>query len=695
MTYSIIIPTYNHCNDLLKPCLESIFKYTNLKDTEVIIVANGCTDNTKEYIESQKQFYSNLKLLWHPEAIGYTRATNWGIEQSTGDYVILLNNDTVLLPQSENDWLNILVDPFLKDPSVGMTGPFMNYCPYAKRDFLIFFCVMIKRQMFQKFGLLDEIFSPGYGEDTDFSCRIVDAGYKIVQIPDNTREYCDYNVRTGQFPIYHEGNRTFRELKDNGKVLERNNLILQKRYDKTIVNITNALSIDGFMSEIELDWIAKQSKIFSVVIEVGSWKGRSTRSWGDNTCGKVYAVDHWNGTEDERNTYHVEAKKMNGDYVYFTFLSNNHDLIESGKILPLRMSSANAAKFLIDKGIQADMIFIDGGHSYEEVKNDISLWLPLVKETGFIAGHDYYHEFHWPGVKQAVTEKFGDDIYIEPNTSIWIHKKRETDSYKPKIYDCFPFFNELDLLEIRFNELYDTVDYFVISEATRTHANVIKPLYFQDNKQRFEKFLDKVIHVVVDDFTAFDSWSIERHQRESLSKGLANCNDQDIIITGDIDEIPNVDAIKKYKTSMGMACLRMHMHYYYLNCRANYFWDWTRLLPYGLLKTIGHCQARYTPNYNPENLISNGGWHFSFLGGTEKIIEKIESTAHQEYNIPTYKNRESIIQMVENGKDIFFREDLNYTYLDIDDTYPLYIRVNMEKYKANNLIHTSYAPRVF
>jgi beta-1,4-mannosyl-glycoprotein beta-1,4-N-acetylglucosaminyltransferase len=694
MTYSIVIPTYNKCNELLKPCLESIFTYTS-PDVEVIVVANGCTDNTQEYVQLQQKSYPNLRLLCNSKPMGYTKATNWGIQESTGDYVILLNNDTVLLPQANNQWIDILVKPFLEDLSVGMTGPFMNYCPYAKRDFLIFFCVMIKRQMFHKLGILDEIFSPGYGEDTDFGCRIVDAGYKIVQVPDNSRDYYGVNRRTGQFPIYHEGNVTFRDLKDNGKVLEKNNLILQDRYDKSILKIEKALSVDGFMSDLELSWIAKQAKIFPVVIEVGSWKGRSTRSWGDNSCGKVYAIDHWKGTEDERETFHIEVKEMNGDKIYFTFLSNNYDLIENGKVLPIRMDSINAAKFLTDKGIQADMIFIDGGHTYEEVKKDIDIWLPLVKETGFIAGHDYFHEHHWPGVKQAVTERFKEDIYVEPNTSIWIHKKREIDSYKPKIYDCFPFFNELDLLEIRFNELYDTVDYFVISEATKTHGNKTKPLYFKLNEERFKKFLDKVIYIVVDDFPALDSWSIERHQREALSKGLVNCNDNDIIITGDADEIPRAEALKQYNPKVGMACLRMHMHYYYLNCRSQIPWDWTRILTFKLLKTIGHCQARYTPNYMPENLIDNAGWHFSFIGGTEKIIEKIEATAHQEYNIPQYKNKEAIIQMVEDGEDIFFREGIKYDYVDIGDGYPIFVKENIENYRINNLIKTNYASRVF
>ena len=65
------------------------------------------------------------------------------------------------------------------------------------------------------------------------------------------------------------------------------------------------------------------------------------------------------------------------------------------------------------------------------------------------------------------------------------------------IYDCFPFFNELDLLEIRLNELSGVVDRFVLSEAELTHNGDRKPLYFNEHKDRFAKFADKIIHIIV------------------------------------------------------------------------------------------------------------------------------------------------------------------------------------------------------
>ena len=157
-TVSIVIPTYNHCSDLLKPCLESIKACTNLENVEVLVIANGCKDETREYVNS---LGGPFKLLWFDAALGYTKATNEGIKAASGEYIILLNNDTVILkPEDKNAWIDMLLAPFKTDSKVGATGPMLVHCPYANRDFIIFFCIMIKRGVFDKIGLLDEAFNP-------------------------------------------------------------------------------------------------------------------------------------------------------------------------------------------------------------------------------------------------------------------------------------------------------------------------------------------------------------------------------------------------------------------------------------------------------------------------------------------------------------------------------------------------------
>ena len=119
-----------------------------------------------------------------------------------------------------------------------------------------------------------------------------------------------------------------------------------------------------------------------------------------------------------------------------------------------------------------------------------------------------------------------------------------------KIFDCFAFFNELTLLEIRLNELSDVVDYFVIVESEKTHQNEDKELFYFKNKDddRFKKFSDKIIHVVVksDEFNN-DTWHNERKQFDSIIKGLEIASEDDLIILGAADEIPRKETIENLK----------------------------------------------------------------------------------------------------------------------------------------------------
>ena len=119
----------------------------------------------------------------------------------------------------------------------------------------------------------------------------------------------------------------------------------------------------------------------------------------------------------------------------------------------------------------------------------------------------------------------------------------------PKIFDCFTFRNELDLLELRLNELSEVVNFFVLAEATTTFRGVFKPLLFEQNKDRFAAFLDRIIHVVVDDMPGFgasepERWKRENFQRQALLRGLAKASWRDYVIISDLDEIPRPSAIE-------------------------------------------------------------------------------------------------------------------------------------------------------
>jgi beta-1,4-mannosyl-glycoprotein beta-1,4-N-acetylglucosaminyltransferase len=102
-----------------------------------------------------------------------------------------------------------------------------------------------------------------------------------------------------------------------------------------------------------------------------------------------------------------------------------------------------------------------------------------------------------------------------------------------KIYDCFTFYNELDLLELRLQELYDHVDHFVLVEANRTFQNNSKPFYFGENQHRFARYMDKIIHIQVNDMPeSTDAWGREAHQRICDLRRLRRSNSKQSRISG-------------------------------------------------------------------------------------------------------------------------------------------------------------------
>jgi beta-1,4-mannosyl-glycoprotein beta-1,4-N-acetylglucosaminyltransferase len=215
------------------------------------------------------------------------------------------------------------------------------------------------------------------------------------------------------------------------------------------------------------------------------------------------------------------------------------------------------------------------------------------------------------------------------------------------IYDCFTFFNELDMLEIRLNILDPIVDKFVLVEATRTQNNKKKPLFYKLNKDRYKKFAHKIIHIVVDKYPKeISQWTIENHQRNRIVEGLNKCNDNDIVMISDLDEIPNPKILKKYIPILKQGkilALDLHIFFLYLNlwgpekiCKQA-----TKILYYKDLKNIldnenyEHCAIDKKINKNTtiskirlyegkkQKHISNAGWHFSWLGNEKKTLKKL------------------------------------------------------------------------
>jgi beta-1,4-mannosyl-glycoprotein beta-1,4-N-acetylglucosaminyltransferase len=152
-----------------------------------------------------------------------------------------------------------------------------------------------------------------------------------------------------------------------------------------------------------------------------------------------------------------------------------------------------------------------------------------------------------------------------------------------KVIDVFPFFNELDILEIRLNILDPYVDCFILSEATKTFSGLDKPLYYQENKDRFEKFNHKIIHNIVEDTTSPELHPYQRDvfQKDNIKKiVLENASYEDAIIWSDIDEVPNPDAIEDLNTYFVQDSI---FHFAQENCMGyfNLVEDWWHNSCYG------------------------------------------------------------------------------------------------------------------
>ena len=299
-----------------------------------------------------------------------------------------------------------------------------------------------------------------------------------------------------------------------------------------------------------------------------------------------------------------------------------------------------------------------------------------------------------------------------------------------KIYDCFMLFDEIDLLSIRLEELYNFVDYFLIVEANTNYLGIAKPLYFEKYKSRFEKFKDKIIYLPVSHprFSLLDKfymwlnkktkhnlitvagflfglgiWKMERFQRTCIKKGLKNCSKSDIILLSDLDEIPNTDIfplIKKTCEKNKLVWLKQKDYRYFLNGELKDFWLGTKAIKFDILKKYyfgNPAEIRYgfifalrkKFSLKPEIIyLERGGWHFSYLGGIKKVMEKIKffSTMNlyrSEKKDNNLENKKNLKKCLEEGI-LVWEKNKKLNYVKIDKTFPKTIYENQKKF--NRLI---------
>ncbi len=239
---SIIIVTHNGLRETTAPCLESIFTNGGGKgDFEVIVVDNDSSDETPGYLRAMLEREPRLRCIFNKSNRGFAGGNNDGLKIASGEVLILLNSDCIVT----KNWIECL-SALLKDPEIGLAGPASNSTGNEQRvftggqtpgeiieegltwvshslgarfetDMLTFFCVAMRRDVFDRVGWLDENFGLGFYEDDDYCIRAKRAGYKLI---------CAEDVF-----VYHRGGGSFGRIgNDTRKLMKENLRKLEKKH---------------------------------------------------------------------------------------------------------------------------------------------------------------------------------------------------------------------------------------------------------------------------------------------------------------------------------------------------------------------------------------------------------------------------------------------------------------------------------
>jgi len=277
-----------------------------------------------------------------------------------------------------------------------------------------------------------------------------------------------------------------------------------------------------------------------------------------------------------------------------------------------------------------------------------------------------------------------------------------------RVFDCFVFATELDLLEIRLHELAPVVDVFVLAEAEETFKGEPKPLVFQSNRDRFAPFAERIRHVVVGDMprgsTKTDHWRRQSHQRNALIAGIDDAGPEDVVLLSDVDEIPRAASVRALATTPDsfatVHCLEQRMYRYFLNYQCSE--PWSRSGPRAVRRRYLHTMQglRYVrpPTREPirstlrwlyacgymhrlirRTVHQDAGWHFSSMGGVNAVATKFRSNsaALPEHDRDPSRDFADIAttRIAEAKTDTDLRE------VPFDDSFPAYLLENRARYR--------------
>lgn len=255
-----------------------------------------------------------------------------------------------------------------------------------------------------------------------------------------------------------------------------------------------------------------------------------------------------------------------------------------------------------------------------------------------------------------------------------------------KVIDVFTYNGEADLLEIRLNILNDLVDEFIIIEAPTTFSGNPKPLYFENDVERFADWAHKIKYFVIDEddqelwnmakvspnTVGAEHWKREFVQKESIKKALTHLNDEDIVFIGDVDEIWDL-ADYEPVCDLGPTKLLLRVYTYFLNNRSDERFYGTLVGRYKDIKNECLNHLRTHPKARTTEL---SGWHFTSMGGLEEVRRKLnDSYTTDSYN--TYEVQEKLSSRF--GKEDYIGRSFTF---NIDESeWPNYLTKNKKKWK--------------
>ena len=273
------------------------------------------------------------------------------------------------------------------------------------------------------------------------------------------------------------------------------------------------------------------------------------------------------------------------------------------------------------------------------------------------------------------------------------------------VFDCIPFFNELDILKLRMQILNPYVDWFVIEESSVTFSGEPKRMIFAENRHLFQEFESKIRYVAVEDspMEGVTTHERDKYQKNQLIRALGDCRADDIIVFSDVDEIPRPETLVRIIEGFEAGKIyhfAQRMFYCFLNMEevsGNLLsitgefpgverrqWLGTKVCSFADIPQEGIVFLREVSPADPRSVrVADGGWHFGYMGGdgerdvAKRIGVKVKAAAHQEYNSRRYLNE--AVDRLLCGEDIFDR-DAKFVRVEIDESFPAYLRAHREEY---------------